>query len=213
LVQVVLAGGVVLIGVMADRLFGLRVGPRQRWGLALTAAGLILLAVSMPSVDGDSHGFSLAPMAAFEAGLLGIGIMLLLGPRAGLREEHHGIALAISAGVLFGVCNVAIKALTGLVSHDGVLALASPWLVAAALASFLAFFASARSLQVAGAVEVIAVTGTAANITCVAGGIIVFQDPLASDALGLTMQALAFLLVIAAAALMPAPRAAAPARA
>ena len=40
-VQVVLSGGVVLIAVMADRLFGFKVGPRQWWGLALTALGLV----------------------------------------------------------------------------------------------------------------------------------------------------------------------------
>ena len=211
LVQVVLAGGVVLIAVMADRLFGLPVGQRQRWGLVLTAAGLILLAVSMPSVDGESHGFSLMPMAVFEAGLFGMGVLLLLGQRAGLRDEHHGLALAVSAGVLFGVCNVAVKALSGLVQHGGVGGLLTPWLLVAVCASVVAFYASARSFQLGGAVEVIAVTGTAANIACIAGGIIVFEDPLAADTVGLVLQASAFLLVIVASALMPAPRSAAPA--
>jgi hypothetical protein len=32
---------------MADRVFGLSVGRRQWWGLGLTAAGLILLAVTI----------------------------------------------------------------------------------------------------------------------------------------------------------------------
>ena len=39
-VQVALAAGVVLIAVMADRLFGFEVGPRQRFGLWLIAAAL-----------------------------------------------------------------------------------------------------------------------------------------------------------------------------
>jgi hypothetical protein len=207
LVQVVLAGGVVLIAVMADRLFGVPVGHRQRWGLAHTAAGLILLALSTPAIDGDSHSFSPLPMIVFEASLFGVGLLLLLGSGAGLRDEHRGIALAVSAGVLFGVCNVAVKALTGLVDHEGLRGLVTPWLLLAATASFVAFFASARSLQVGGAVEVIAVTGTAANLSCIAGGIIVFGDPVAADALGVTAQVLAFLLVVAASALMPAPRA------
>ena len=42
-VQVVLSGGVVLIAVMADRLFGFEVGRRQWWVLAFTAVGLVLL--------------------------------------------------------------------------------------------------------------------------------------------------------------------------
>src|SRR5437667_8684375 len=51
-VQVVLAGGVVLIAVMADRLFGFQVGRRQWAGLGLTAAGLVLLAVTLPAAHG-----------------------------------------------------------------------------------------------------------------------------------------------------------------
>jgi len=42
-VQVALAAGVVLIAVMADRMFGFKVGPRQWVGLWLTAAGLVRL--------------------------------------------------------------------------------------------------------------------------------------------------------------------------
>ena len=127
-VQVVLAGGVVLIAVMADRLFGFEVGPRQWWGLALTAAGLILLGVTLPS-PGDSHStFSLAAMVAFEATLFGLGALLILGPRIGAAAEHHGVMLAAASGILFGVCNVAVKALSGIVGDAGILGLVSPWL-------------------------------------------------------------------------------------
>src|ERR687889_2641982 len=47
-VQAVLSGGVALLAVMAERIFGLEVGPRQWWGLARTACGLILLGVTLP---------------------------------------------------------------------------------------------------------------------------------------------------------------------
>jgi drug/metabolite transporter (DMT)-like permease len=147
-VQVVLSGGVVLIAVMADRLFGFEVGRRQWWGLALTAIGLILLGVTMPT-PGSSHStFSLAAMIAFEAGLFGL---------------------------------------------------------VAAFGSAAAFYASARSLQDGDAVSVIAITGTAANISTIAGGIIVFGDPMPGDAFGIVLQGIAFVLVIVASALTPAP--------
>ena len=42
-VQAVLSGGLVLLAVMADRLFGFSIGPRQWWGLGMTCVGLILL--------------------------------------------------------------------------------------------------------------------------------------------------------------------------
>jgi drug/metabolite transporter (DMT)-like permease len=204
-VQVVLSGGVVLIAVMADRLFGFSVGRRQWWGLALTAVGLILLGITMPSPEGSHSTFSSAGLIAFETGLLGMGGLLILGPRAGAPAEHHGVMLAAAAGILFGVCNVAVKALSGMAAGEGVFGLVSPWLLVAGVASAAAFYASARSLQDGEAVEVIAITGTAANIAGIAGGIIVFGDPMPGTAFGIAVQGLAFVLVVIASALTPAP--------
>ena len=56
--------------------------------------------------------------------------------------------------------------------------------VVAVLASIVAFYASARGLQDGEAVPVIAVTGTAANIAGIAGGILVFGDPMAASPAG-----------------------------
>lgn len=205
-VQVALAAGVVLIAVMAERLFGFRVGPRQWVGLVLTAAGLVLLGVTLPTMHGASAHFSPAAMISFEAGLFGLGGLLIMGPRMGGPVEHHGAMLGAAAGILFGVSDTAIKALTGITGAHGLLGLVlSPWLAVAVVASVLAFFASARGLQDGEAVPVIAVTGTAANIAGIAGGIVVFGDPMAASPLGVVLQALAFVLVVVASALMPAP--------
>lgn len=205
-VQVALAAGVVLIAVMADRLFGFRVGRRQWLGLWLTAAGLVLLGITLPTMHGAHSHFSPVVMTSFEAGLFGLGGLLIIGPRMGGQAEHHGVMLGGAAGVLFGVSDTAIKALTGIVGAHGVLGvLLSPWLAVALLASVVAFFASARGLQDGDAVPVIAVTGTAANIAGIAGGIVVFGDPMAGSAAGIVLEALAFVLVVVAAALMPAP--------
>jgi drug/metabolite transporter (DMT)-like permease len=205
-VQVVLAGGLVMLAVMADRIFGFEVSPRQWLGLGLTAGGLVLLAMTMPGVKGAHSSFSLVAMTSFELGMFSVGGLLIVGPRAAaVPDHHHGAALAAAAGILFGVCNVAVKALTGLVAHHGVVALLSPWLVVAAAGSACAFYASAKSLQDGGAVEVIAITGTAANIAGIAGGIVVFGDPMPSSVVGIVVQSLAFVLVIVASALTPAP--------
>jgi hypothetical protein len=205
-VQVALAAGVVLIAVMAERMFGFHVGPRQWLGLMLTAAGLALLGLTLPTMHGAHSQFSQAAMISFEAGLFGLGGLLIMGPRMGGRVEHHGIMLGAASGILFGVSDTAIKALTGITGAHGLLGLVlSPWLAVAVCASVVAFYASARGLQDSDAVPVIAVTGTAANIAGIAGGIIVFGDPMAGGAFGVTLQALAFVLVIVASALMPAP--------
>jgi len=205
-VQAVLSGGVALLAVMAEKIFGLSTTPRQWWGLALTALGLILLGVTLPVSEGASSTFSTPAMIAFEAGLFGVGALLIMGPRLGGPAEHHGVMLAAAAGILFGVCNVGVKALTGLIGEEGLLlGLLSPWALVAVAGSVAAFYASARSLQDGEAVSVIAITGTAANISCIAGGIIVFGDPMPNTAVGIVIQAVAFLLVIVASALTPAP--------
>ena len=206
LVQAVLSGGVVLLAVMAERLFGFSVGPRQWLGVGLTAIGLCLLVITLPATTGAHSSFSLSGMIAFEAGLLVVGGLLIAGKHIGGPEEHHGVMLGAAAGILFGVSDIAIKAMTGLVGSAGLVdALVSPWMVVAVAASVIAFYASARGLQDGEAVPVIALTGTAANVSCIAGGIVVFGDPLPGSALGIILQAAAFLMVIVAAVLTPAP--------
>ncbi len=205
-IQVSLAAGMVFIAVMAERMFGFKVGRRQWVGLFLTATGLVLLGLTLPAMHGPHSHFSLAAMISFEAGLFGLGGLLLMGPRMGGRAEHHGVMLGAASGVLFGVSDTAIKALTGITGAHGLMGLAlSPWLAVAVAASVVAFYASARGLQDGEAVPVIAVTGTAANIAGIAGGIVVFGDPVAGSTAGVLLQALAFVLVVVAAALMPAP--------
>ncbi len=205
-VQVSLAAGVVFIAVMADRMFGFQVGARQWVGLSLTAVGLVTLGLTLPAMHGAHSQFSSVAMISFEAGLFGLGGLLIMGPRIGGPVEHHGVMLGAASGILFGVSDTAIKALTGISAAHGVVGLVlSPWLAVAVMASIVAFYASARGLQDGDAVPVIAVTGTAANIAGIAGGIIVFGDPMAGSPVGVALQAGAFVLVVVASALMPAP--------
>ena len=51
----------------------------------------------------------------------------------------------------------------------------------------------------------IALTSVAANLTAIVGGILVFRDPVGTGALEITGRMLAFCLVVAGAALIPAP--------
>jgi len=210
-VQAVLSTGVVILAAMADRIFGFEVGRRQWIGVGMTAVGLVLLVVTLPASHGAHSSYSLAGMLGFEVAMLAVGALLISGPRMGAPDHHHGIMLGAAAGVLFGVSDVAIKALTGL---DGPLAiLSSPWLAFTIMASIIAFYASARGLQEGEAVPVIAATSTAANVSTILGGIIVFSDPMPKDALGIVIQAVAFTLVVVAALVTPPPMRAAEATA
>jgi hypothetical protein len=204
LVQSVLAGGMVLLAVMAERIFGLRIGHRQWIGLGLTAVGLVLLGVTLPVVHGAHSAFSIPGMISFEAGLIAAGTLLIMGPRMGAPREHHGYMLGAAAGILFGVSDIAIKAISGLIGSAGISGLLTPWMLLCLVASVAAFYASAKGLQDGDAVPVIAVTGAAANVAGIVGGVIVFGDPLAGNPLLLAVECLAFVLVIAAAWIMPA---------
>jgi len=204
MVQAVLSGGLVFLTVMAERYFGCSLGARQWIGVGLTALGLVLLTITLPASGGDHASYSTAGMIIFEASLLAVGALLVFSPGLG-NHQHHGVLLGVAAGILFGVSDVAIKALTGTVGDSGVAGLLSPWLATCVIASVIAFYASARGLQKGEAVPVITLTGAAANVSAISGGILVFGDPMPSDPVGIVVQSAAFVLVIVAAALTPAP--------
>ena len=212
LVQAVLAGGIVVLGVIAERFFGFKLEKRQWAGVALAALGLALLAITGEAESGQgSADYSVPAMIAFEAALVGLGTVLILSYRMRRMRSQLGIMLGVAAGLLFTVTHVAMKAATGKVDAGASELILNPYLLLAVAGGIVAFFASARSLQLGPAVPVIAVTSIAGNASSVPAGIVVFRDPLGDDAVAIVLRSLAFLAVVVAAALMPAPtRAATP---
>lgn len=207
LVQAVIAGGLALLALPARHLFGIALGRRELAGLGLSAGGLAFLALT--ASDHPASGqYETETMAAFEGGAIALGAALLLSGASGRGHPHGGLLLGGAAGLLIGVSDVALKALAETVPGD-LAAILSPWTAVAMLASIGAFYALARSLQLGDAVEVIVLSSVAANCAAIVGGVLVFGDPVGSDALGVAARAAAFIAVIAAAALIPAPRPAA----
>ena len=113
--------------------------------------------------------------------------------------------LGAASGILFGVSDISIKALTGMIGAHGIIGLFSPWLIVTIAASVVAFFSSARSLQASEPVAVIAVTSMTATVSGIIGGIVVFGDPMPAHLIGIAVQCTAFVLVVLAAWLTPAP--------
>jgi hypothetical protein len=201
LVQSVIAGGLVLLTVVADRVFGFTVSRREWIGVALTAAGLAFLAATLEGGAKSAHSdYGTATLAIYVAIAGGLGIAAM----GGSRLASPGIVLAASAGLLWGASDVTIKALSDHLDK-GVLVLVDPLALVVAGASLLGLLVSARSLQLGKAVPVIAVTSATANIVTISAGPIVFSEPMPNDALGLAARLLAFALVISAAALTPPP--------
>jgi drug/metabolite transporter (DMT)-like permease len=201
-VQAVLSGGLVFLAVLAERFFGIRLGRRQWVGVTITAAGLAVIGLTTPA-EGPQRT-SLAGLIAVEAAILMLGVGLVrISTRRGLPDRGEALLLATAAGVLFGVSDVAMKYLTH--SEGPLFGLISPWTLTALVSFVISFYASARSLQIGEAVEVIAITSVAANLSAILGGILVFGEPIGSGAIGIILRLLAFALVIAGAALVPAP--------
>jgi drug/metabolite transporter (DMT)-like permease len=203
-VQAVISGGLVFLGVLAERFFGFRLGRRQWLGLGVTAVGLTVLAVT-GGPAGHAGRSSLAALIALEAGVLVISSLLVAGSvKLARLHPGEGLVLGVAAGCLFGVSDISLKFLTH-AADGGLLALISPWALTALAASVIAFYACARSLQIGPALAVIAFTSVAANLIAISGGILVFHDSIGAGAAQIVGRMLAFGLVIAGAALMPAP--------
>jgi drug/metabolite transporter (DMT)-like permease len=207
IVQAVLSGGLVFLAVLAERYFGFHLGRRQWIGLTITAAGLVVIGLTSGPDPGKAPGYALAALITVECTVIVLATALAAAAISGrhrVLRAREGMLLGVAAGALFGVSDIALKYLTHAVGN-GVLELLSPWSVAALVASVIAFYASARSLQLGPGVEVIALTSVAANLIAIVGGILVFRDPIGTGALEISGRMAAFCLVIAGAALMPGP--------
>ena len=205
IVQAVLSGGLVFLAVLAERYFGFHLGRRQWVGLVITAAGLVVIGLTSGSQDGEVPDYAPAALIAVECSVLVFATALAIASsRHSVLRAREGMLLGVAAGALFGVSDIALKYLTHAVGN-GVLEVLSPWSVAALIASVVAFYTSARSLQLGPGVEVIALTSVAANLIAIIGGILVFRDPIGAGPLAISGRMVAFGLVIAGAALMPAP--------
>jgi drug/metabolite transporter (DMT)-like permease len=208
-VQAVLSAGLVFLAVLAERYFGFRLGRRQWVGLTITAAGLAVIGLTGGGATHPQRG-SLGALIAVEGAIFATGAALIrVSTRRHLSRRAGGLLLGTAAGTLFGVSDVALKWLTQ-AAPGPVLGLVSPWALTALIAGVISFYASARSLQIGEAVEVIALTSVAANLGAIFGGIVDFHEPIGSGSLEISARFLAFCLVIAGAALMPGPMRATP---
>jgi len=201
LVQAVIAGGLAILAVPARRWFGIAVCRREVAGMVLCASGLAFLALTAGHAR-PGGGFTSSTMLAFEGGTLALGGLMMLASAHKRLDTRGWLLLAAAAGTLLGVSDVSLKALAETVPNSP-LGVFSPWTAVAILGGIGAFLALARGLQLGEAVGVIVVFSAAATLAAIAGGILVFGDPLGSDPLEVVTRSSAFLAVIAAAALLP----------
>jgi hypothetical protein len=204
LVQTVIAGGLVLLTVLANSVFGHEVTQREWLGVGMTAVGLAFLAATVGNTGDSAHAdFHPATLATYVGLLTAVGTAAAV---AGWQTAAGASLVAASAGLLWGASDVSIKALSGTLDDHGIGVLVHPLAFVILLLSLYGLLVSTRSLQRGRAVPVIAITSAAANVATIAAGPIVFGEPMPQGALGMTVRLAAFVLVVSAAALTPPPR-------
>jgi len=203
LVQSVIAGGLVMLTVIADRLFAHSVTRREWIGVGLAAVGLAFLAATLDGAAQEAHS-SFEPAVLWS--YIGLCSLLAMGVAvAGYGTARAGVMLAASAGLMWAASDTAIKAVSDDLGEGIVTLLADPLVLVIFFASMAGLVVSARSLQIGKAVPVIAVTSVAANSFTIAAGPIVFEEPVPEDPIGLAVRIAAFAMVVLAAAFTPAP--------
>jgi hypothetical protein len=200
LAQATVAGGLVLLTVVADHLFGIEVTRREWIGVTLMAAGLAALAATLDGAAHSAHShYATGTLTVFLLTTAGGGLLVtaLFSRRASV--------LAVAAGLEWAASDTSIKALSGHLGALGAGVLLHPLALFIFLASMVGLLISARSLQLGEAVPTIALTSAAANLTTITAGPLVFGEPLPAGQLALVVRLLAFALVVIAAALTPPP--------
>jgi hypothetical protein len=201
LVQTSIAGGLVLLTVVADRVFGIPVTRREWIGVGLTAVGLAFLAATLGGDASAAHSRYGPGALTFFLLVVGLaGLLLCL-------TNRRPAPLAVSAGLLWAASDTSIKALSSRLGALGLGVTVQPLALVILVASLVGLLVSARSLQIGEAVPMIALTSAAANLTTIAAGPLVFAEPLPGGSGALVVRLAAFGLVIAAAALTPPPAA------
>src|SRR3954468_17566486 len=100
LVQTVIAGGLVLLTVLANSVFAHDVTRREWVGVAMTATGLACLAATMSGTGHEAHADYTPAMLATYVGLLTVAGTVCAA--AGWKAAGGASMVAVAAGLLWG---------------------------------------------------------------------------------------------------------------
>ncbi len=212
MVAVMGQGGIALFVVASVVILGERANPREWAGIGTIVFGMLMLTLSLNG--GETEG-------PLEPATLVIFTVLLtlagLAPMAITRLKTSGIAAAIFSGVAFGLGSLFTKAMTLEFGGDAVslaLRLASnPYVYGVIVANIVGIVMLQNSFHSARAIIAMPLSGALSNIVPIVGGIVVFGERLPAGSIAAAMRVGAFVLTIAAGALLAGSREQLPAEA
>jgi len=206
MVAVMGQGGIALFVVASVVILGERASPREWAGIATIVFGMVMLTLSLGGAESEG---------AFEpAALLTFTVLLTLAglaPMAVARMNASGMAPAILSGVAFGLGGLFTKALTLAFSAGDTASIAmriisSPYLYGTLVADIGGMIMLQNSFHSARAIIAMPLSGALSNIVPIIGGMIVFGERLPAGSTAAVMRVGAFVLTIAAGALLAGSR-------
>ena len=205
MVAVMGQGGIALFVVASVVILGERANAREWAGIGAIVIGMLMLALSLSG--GETEG-------AFEPGTLLMFTVVLtivgLAPMAVPRMNASGAAAAIFSGVAFGLGGLFTKAMILEVAGEtGSLALrivSCPYVYGVLAANIIGIVMLQNSFHAARAIIAMPLSGALSNIVPIIGGMIVFGERLPADSMSAAMRVGAFVLTIAAGALLAGSR-------
>lgn len=198
LVQAVAAGGIGVLALFVARTTSARLDPRERGGVLVAVAGLMLLGISLAGGAEAGVSADLLPTATWLAGSAAAAALLV---GSGAARLGGGAAFGLAAGVLFGAGDVSTKVMVDSGGHVAVAPAVIGFYSAGTIVLQMGF-QRGRALTAAG------IATLATNAIPIAAAMTLFGEPLPDGPLGGIRIAAFAAVVTGAVALAPRSRAA-----
>ena len=192
IVQPVIASGVALVLVLSRLVLRERLGPAELGCVAAMAIAVVVLALSAAGTNASAgHHASAIAMAAVMIPTACAGLAVATSPLRSGRRRHRapatGVSYGVGTGLLYGDSSLAIKGLSGILTHDhGAATIAaglitSPYLYAMAACSGVAMLLFQAALQSCRASIVVPVSSVVGSVFFLVTGTWLFHERLPSD--------------------------------
>lgn len=193
LVQSVAAGGIGVLALLVARVSGTALRSRERIGVAIAIAGLVLLAISLAGGTAEGVAGTWYAIGLWLAASVGAAVAAMT---VGARPLPGGAGFGLAAGILFSAGDIATKEVVSGGDHR----LLGPAIVgfyAAGTIVLQSGFQRGRALTAAG------IATLATNAIPIVAAMTLFREPLPGGALGVARVAAFASVVIGAVWLAP----------